>query len=337
MSGKGTRTLVARTRATGLRTDTGPPPTALPDTGSHFVVLLKPEVMTPAAAPDMAAEAIRVLGAQEVAVRRAAVVPAGEFAGRGYLLLHYPRLHRVAADGHRALTSAALRELRALAEASGADEVLGAYEAMTRGARLTPRALDARCRAAGIHKLGSGSYASVTELNGRLVTVLNGFLPALVEGYTSGVGALVGLLECHSRREIGALRAEALGALCPADAAPGSLRAALGALARERGIALSQGRNAVHLSAGHLEGMFQAWRYFAATDGRGVESTGFGATLVGRGVPPAALAELAADHNLAEDSGETLSPHGATEGLGRAEALGRVENWIAGGKGPVTT
>lgn len=327
--------LVTRARAGGPRTDTGPSSTAPPTTGSHFVVLIKPEVMTPSAAPEATAEAVRVLAEAEVDVRRAAVVPAGEFARRGYLLLHYPRLHRLAADGPAVLTSGARRELRSLMGTTGTGDVLGPYEAMTREADLTPRALDERCRDAGIHRLGSGSYASVTELTGRPVIVLNGFLPALAEGYT-GSGALVALLECHSRREIEALRGEVLGALHPARAAPGSLRGTLGALARSRGIAVSEGRNAVHLSAGHLEGMFQAWRYFAAVDGRGIGSTAFGASLAERGVPAESVTELAADHNLTEDSGETFSPHGATEGLRREDALDHVRAW-ATGKGLGTT
>ncbi|MFJ9648359.1 hypothetical protein ACWEPM_25955 [Streptomyces sp. NPDC004244] len=335
MSAQEVRALVARARTAGTRTDTGPPQLAPPAAGSHFVVLVKPEVMTPDLAADAAAGVVRVLGGADVGVHRAAVVPAGDFARRGYLLLHYPRLHRLAADGPEALTSGARRELRSLMTTAGTGDVLGAYEAMTREAGLTPRALDQRCRAAGVHKLGSGSYASVTALNGAPVTVLNGFLPALAEGYT-GAGDLVGLLECHSPREIDVLRSEVLGALHPAHAAPHSLRGALGALARSRGTALSEGRNAVHLSAGHLEGMFQAWRYFAAADGRGVGSTAFGKDLAERGVPQAATAALAADHNLTEDSGETFSPHGATEGLHREDALDLVRAW-ATGKGLGTT
>lgn len=337
MSADETRALVVRARAGGPRTDTGPPPTPVPGTGGHFAVLVKPEVMTAAGAPLALAEAVRVLGGAGVSVRRAAVVPAREFERRGYLLLHYPRLHRVAADGPEALTSGARRELRSLTTASGTPEAVGAYEAMTR-AGLSPRALDERCRDAGVHKLGSGSYACVIEVDGHPVTVLNGFLPALAEGYTdAGAGALVGLLECHSHRGIDALRGEVLGALHPDRADPGSLRGALGALAREQGIVLSEGRNAVHLSAGHLEGMFQTWRYFAAADGRGVASTPFGAALAERRVPVAAVRTLAADHNLTEDSGETVSPHGATEGLGRDEALARVQEWAITGKGLGTT
>ncbi|MGW6455481.1 hypothetical protein ACWF94_06040, partial [Streptomyces sp. NPDC055078] len=186
---------------------------------------------------------------------------------------------------------------------------------------------------AGIHKLGSGSYASAVELNGRPVTVLNGFLPALAANYT-GPHALVGLLECHSLRETGDLRAHLLGALHPAAAAPASLRGALAALTGgEDGVTLSEGRNGVHLSAGHLEGMFQVWRYFAAADGRGIEHTALGRSLARRGVPMAAVAALATDPDVTEDSGETVAPHGATENLRRDEVLDRVQRWTVTGKG----
>ncbi|MEU8685622.1 hypothetical protein [Streptomyces sp. NPDC048611] len=337
MSAERARALVTGARATGRRADTGPARAAAPGTGSHFAVVVKPEVMTPGFAAEALAQAVRVLGEGGVDVRRCAVLPAGDFAARGYLLLHYPRLHRVAADGAEALCSAARRELGSLlavtaAARSAAPRVLGAYEAMTREPDLPPAVLETRCRGAGIHKLGSGSYASVTEPDGHPVTVvLNGFLPALAAGYGTP-GSLVGLLECHSHREIAALRGALLGALDPAGADPVSLRGALGTAARERGIALGEGRNAVHLSAGHLEGMFQVWRYFTALDGNGVETTAFGRSLAGLGVPPAWVAELAADHNLSEDSGETLSSHGATENLGRDAALALVARWCGSGK-----
>ncbi|MFD8982924.1 hypothetical protein [Streptomyces sp. NPDC059564] len=327
MTGAAARALVTAARATGQRQDTGPAPGPVPDTGTHFTVLLKPEVLTPGAAADALAQTLRVLDAGEVTVLRCALTPAADFAVRGHLHLHYPRLHRVAADGVHALTSGARRELGALMADSGAREALGALDAMTRDPDLTPPALEERCRKAGIHKLGSGSYASVTELHGRPVTVLNGFLPALTSGYADPT-ALVGLLECHSPREIADLRARLLGALHPATAAPASLRGALGArVGRQHGIPLSEGRNGVHLSAGHLEGMFQAWRYFAAADGRGVGSTPLGRALARDGVPVEAVERLAADPNLTEDSGETVAPHGATEDLRRDEVLDRVRLW----------
>lgn len=333
MTGEDTRALVTEVQRTGLRGDTGPRLAAAPEGGTHFATLVKPEVLTTTGAVEAMSEVLRVLGEGDVQILRCAMVPARDFGARGALLLHYPRLHRVAADGAQALCSRARRELLALHASFGTAGAIGAYEAMTYDTDLTPVALGDRCRESGIHRLGSGSYASVIELAGGPTTVLNGFLPALASTYNDPT-ALVGLLECHSHREIDDLRTHLLGALHPAAAAPTTLRGALGALTGgQRGESLSEGRNGVHLSAGHLEGMFQVWRYFAATDGRGIDSTALGRSLVERGVSMASVAALAADHNLAEDSGETVAPHGATENLHRTEVLDRVHQWTVTGKG----
>jgi hypothetical protein len=323
------RSLSAAAWDTRRRVDSGRPPTPAPESSSHVAVVVKPEVMTAPHAADMLADTVRALGHQDVTVLRCAVVTAADFAARGDLLLHYPRLHRVAADGVAALTSGARRALDVLRERTGVHDALAAYVVMAYG-DLTSHALEERCRDAGIHKLGSGSYASVTEVNHRPVIVLNGFLPALNQGYRTP-GALVGLLECHSERPIAELRDQVLGDLHPLRARSGSLRGTLGSLARQHGIALSEGRNAVHLSAGHLEGMFQNWRYFAAKDGDGLAGTALGRSLARAGLDPQAVASLAADPDVADGSGRTLSPHGATENLDRDEVVRLVEQWITTG------
>ncbi|WP_189218537.1 MULTISPECIES: hypothetical protein [Streptomyces] len=319
------RALPAAALDTRRRADSGRPPAPAPEGGSHVAVVVKPEVMTAPHAAGMLAAAVGALGRQGVSVLRCAVVPAADFAARGDLLLHYPRLHRVAADGVAALTSGARGALDALRDRTGVRDVLPAYVAMAHG-DLSPRALEDRCREAGIHKLGSGSYASVTEVGGRPAVVLNGFLPALDQGYRTP-DALVGLLECHSGRPVAELRDEVLGELHPFRAAPGSLRGTLGALAREHGTVLSEGRNAVHLSAGHLEGMFQNWRYFAAKDGDGLDRTPLGRTLARAGVDLEAAAALATDPGVTDGTGRTLSPHGATENLDREEVVRLVAEW----------
>lgn len=332
MNGERVRALVAEVQRTGRRQDTGPPPRPAPDVRTHFVTMVKPEVLTGSGATEAMTEVARMLVAGEVMPVRCVLVPAELFLRHGYLLLHYPRLHRVAADGAEPLSSGARRELRSLVESVEADAVVGAYEAITREPALSPAALESRCRQSGIHRLGSGSYASATGINGRRTIVLNGFLPALAAGY-GDASASVGLFECHSPREIGDLRAGLLGALDPGTAEPASLRGALGALVRRReGVPLSEGRNGVHVSAGHLEGMVQAWRYFAAADGRGLESTVLGRSLAGLGVPMTAVAALAADHNVPEESGQTVAPHGATENLNRDEVLDHVRRWTAVGR-----
>ncbi|MEU8825716.1 hypothetical protein [Streptomyces sp. NPDC048636] len=326
MTPESARALSTLALDTRRRADSGRPDTPAPVSGSHVTVVVKPEVMTARYAAGMLAEAIGALGRQEVAVLRCAVTPAADFAARGDLFLHYPRLHRVAADGAAALTSYARDSLDALRQRTHTPDVLAAYEAMAHG-DLSPGALEERCRAAGIHKLGSGSYASVTEVNDRPVTVLNGFLPALSEGYRAP-GSLVGLLECHSERPVAELRDHVLGELHPLRSHPDSLRGTLGAAAREHGIALSEGRNAVHLSAGHLEGMFQNWRYFSAKDGDSLGGTSLGRSLADAGVHLGAVAALATDPDLTDGRGRTLAPHGATENLDRDEVVHLVGQWV---------
>lgn len=319
--------LTGEARTARARRAGGAHPGRPPESGTHFAVLVKPEVMTEAAAEEAMAETVRVLSRHDVVVRRAAVEPAEGFLRKGGLLLHYPRLHRVAADGTAALTSGARRPLEGLLE-GGSAPVLSAYEAMARDTELDPELLEVRCRKAGIHKLGSGSYASLAPVAGRESLVLNGFVPALATAY-GAPGALTGLLECHSPHEISELRATVLGALHPDAADAVSVRGALASVARRHGIGLSEGRNAAHLSAGHLEAMFQIWRWFAAADGEDVGGTAFGRSLAERGVDLRAVEALAADHNLPGDGGETVAPHGATENVTRDEALDLVQRWTA--------
>jgi hypothetical protein len=75
--------------------------------------------------------------------------------------------------------------------------------------------------------------------------------------------------------------------------------------------------------------MIQAWRYFAAADGHGLEHTALGRSLAEAGVPASALAALATDHNITDESGDLVSPHGATEDLGRDEVVDRLRRWTA--------
>ncbi|MFI6776096.1 hypothetical protein [Nocardia sp. NPDC050412] len=297
------------------------------------MTLVKPEALAIGSAADAMVEVARVLGEAEVTILRCALMPASDYGELGFLLQHYPRLHRIAVDGAPGLCSDARRELGSLLDRSEANVALGAFEAGVYDAALSSAMLEARCRQAGIHKLGSGSYVSVVELNGPPVAVLNGFVPALASSYRDPT-ALVGLIECHSDREIADLRTNVLGALNPNAASPTSLRGALAALVgSQHAITLSEGRNGVHLSAGHLEGMFQSWRYFAAADGHGLDRTALGRALADRGAPLAAVAALAGDHNVAEDSGKTVTPHGDTENLSREAVIDRVWQWTDKSRG----
>ncbi|MEK8173280.1 hypothetical protein NKH77_43540 [Streptomyces sp. M19] len=142
-------------------------------------------------------------------------------------------------------------------------------------------------------------------MNGRPVTVLNGFLPSLAEGYRRP-GALVGLLECHSEREVAALRGELLGALHPFQAAPGTLRGTLGALGRSAGSTSPRGATPF---------IFRrvTWRECSRTGATSAPPTDgpgehpLGRSLAGAGADLAAVAALAADRDLGDGAGETVA------------------------------
>lgn len=310
--------LVSEVQRTGRRQDSRYRTT--PSSGTHFVTMVKPEVLGPDTASDAMAEVVRTLGEANVSVEGCALLPAATYGELGFLQHHYPRLHRVATEGARALTSAARGELKALA---GDLVAVAAFEAGAYDPALTSAMLEERCRDGGIHKLGSGSYASIVELNGSRVVVLNGFVPDMAGSYL-GTPSLVGLVECYSDREIAELRSDVLGPLNPAAAPRASLRGALHALVG----GLSEGRNGVHLSAGHLEGMFQAWRFFGAPAGRDLEYTVLGRALAERGVDLAAVTDFSFDHNVIGNRGETVAPHGATENLRREDVLDLVQQWV---------
>ncbi|MFE3383360.1 hypothetical protein, partial [Streptomyces anulatus] len=62
------------------------------------------------------------------------------------------------------------------------------------------------------------------------------------------------------------------------------------------------------------------------------QSTVLGRSLAGLGAPMTAVAALAADHNVPEESGHTVAPHGATENLRRDEVLDHVRRWTVAGR-----
>ncbi|PRY37508.1 hypothetical protein [Umezawaea tangerina] len=312
------------------RRDTGAVATPA-DERTHFVTLVKPELLTAASAAEVLTGIREVLAGGGVEMTRCAVMPADDYLAHGYLLRHYPRLHRVAADGTDALTSDARVRLDQVLAEWAVDGAQGAYPALAAHPHVDPAALEAMVSAAGVRKLGSGSYVSALDLGAGTVAVLNGFLPALVRGYADAT-RLVAFFECRGERAIADLRQNLLGTVDPATAAPGTLRGTAAELADHVGARLSASYNGVHLSAGHLEGMFQAWAYFAAHDGDGLGATSLGRSLAEREVPAALVHRLATDQNLVDGTG-TCAPHGATENLARHEVVDLVGRWAAGAAG----
>lgn len=289
--------------------------TAVPAPRSHFVLVLKPEVLSTARLDRVVEIVIRVLAESGVELRRAAVYRSVDYLDRGWLWAHYPRLHRIGHDGAAALDPQASATLAGVLEGGPAASVVSAFQMLRLDPGITPQNLDAACRRHGIAKLAPGSYVSRIPTPAGDRMVLNGFLPALIDAYRSPQG-MVAVVECVSSDEIGDVRTRVLGPLDPGTAAPTTLRGALGAACPELGLPpLTPGSNGVHVSPGLVEGMFHAWRHFLAGHGYGLETTMLGAHLAAGGVPLDRLALLETDPVITLGDGRTDSVDGATEGL----------------------
>lgn len=296
---------------------------------SRFVTMVKPEAVAPGWAAATLGAVLAGLDAGGVQVHRWAVEPASRFLARGMLARHYPRLHRIAAEGTSALCDSAHERLTSFCAEGGLEvhEALTPYDAFVLDADLDPAALEASLRDAGVEKLGPGSYVSAVLVGGRRRPVLNGFVPMMGERHRvrdSGVA----VVECTSEREIADLRDHVLGTLDPASAARGTLRSRVAeAVADGGGEPLSEGRNGVHLSAGHLEGVFQAWHYIGAPCGEDLDVSVLAPGLSGP-FDRSRVLSLTTDPNLLVGDGSSISPFGVTEGLPRDRVAELLSTWV---------
>jgi hypothetical protein len=296
---------------------------------SRFVTMVKPEAMAPGSAEAALGETLAVLEAEDVQVHRWAVEPAARFLARGMLARHYPRLHRVAREGASALCDEARGRLAAFCESHGLDEqdTMTPYDAFVVDADLDAASLDTMLRDAGVTKLGPGSYVSQVALGGRHRALLNGFVPMMAEQHLERVAGLA-VVECTSEREIADLRDNVLGTLDPGAAAPSTLRARVAEVVAERqGGTISEGRNGIHLSAGHLEGVFQVWHYLGAPLGEAVDTRAL-APGMEHPADHRRFSALAADPNLLVEGSSSISPFGVTEGLPLEETADLVAGWL---------
>lgn len=288
------------------------PPDVLPDW--VYVILVKPELLPReqvVATLDAVEELVEARG-DRVLGRR--LTRADLFLRLGFLAHHYPRLTRVARYGPAMLDAQASASLDRLCVETGAVKVLDAYTALRDPRFSTPAELDHACRRAGIVKLSTGSYASAIDdpQAAGPVVVLNGFVPALEQGYRDPDRYVAAVL-CGGSDDIPYLRSAVLGDLDPGAAQPGTLRALGYSLrAAAGGAPLAAGTNGIHLSAGHLEALFQQELYFGPAAAELTADTGFRKRLRAAGITEQALVPLRHDPNRRVLSRER-SPYELTE------------------------
>lgn len=138
-------------------------------------------------------------------------------------------------------------------------------------------------------KIAPSTYVSRLE-GGDGVFTINGFYPAMRDQFVRE-GAVVNWFvvqwdEATTSWE--AFRADVIGPTDPVHAPAGSLRGAIYAQWKELGLAeqSSMGKNAVHASAGAIEGLKERMTFAKAT----VETDPFGKAVLAAGVPAATLA-----------------------------------------------
>ncbi|GAA0661816.1 hypothetical protein GCM10009548_31560 [Streptomyces malaysiensis subsp. malaysiensis] len=255
----------------------------------QFLVMLKPELVLAQLGDGSRplARVLDVLTDRGVEIGAVRVLSSAFVARHAVVESHYPALNRIARMGLTGMSPAAVERLddtyRGFRAAGG--RVVGAFELLGEIPEMTPFALELLTRNTAVAKLGTGTYAIRTSVDGEDLIILNPFHPQQVAHFTAPGGA-VALLECWSDLALPEIRRDLIGATDPRDAQPHSIK---GILLRERrslGLdRVSTRCNGVHVSPGAPEGMATIVRYFSA-GGSPIrpEDTAFGRRLTEAGL-----------------------------------------------------
>jgi hypothetical protein len=291
----------------------------------QFVLFIKPEATAVHDGVKLDAVLDLVLGHLEdfgVTLHAARALPAAYLDTHAIMDNHYGVINRISKQGVEALTDDARAKLKILFAddlAAGA-EVLGGHQFLAKQPEISSLALSALNDNVGTTKLGGGSYAMRLNLLGHIYILLNPFHAYQLVPYTTPGRAIL-IIEGRSTRDWADLRVKLTGATNPANAAPGSIRAALLANKDTLGLKdVNQGMNGIHLSAGPLEGMVELKRFFSDPEaGRDLawSDLAFGQALATKHLDAAALAQ---NPDLERD-GKAVSAFDLTEERNASDAL----------------
>ncbi len=250
---------------------------------------------------------------------------------------HYGVLNSISRQGERALADSAKQKLQEAfgAELSKGALVLGAHECMARYPEFTPSILNAIVDNIGPTKLAPGTYCTKWAYGDDVLLLLNAFHPSQLEHFTAPQRAIIVLAVRRGAGQSGdwkTLRNEMLGATKPASANQGSMRRVFLERHAELGIkTISSGFNAVHFSAGPLEGMVETMRYFNDyANQRPVElsMTSFGQLLLDQGVERSDIEWLMTNPPLSV-SGAQVPAFDLTEEIQPIDAVRQLKEALA--------
>jgi hypothetical protein len=206
---------------------------------------------------------------------------------------HYGVLNSISRHGTSVIADSAKKKLEEIVakEASRPVLALGAHQCMERFPEFSPSILNSIAENVQIDKLAPGTYCTKWVYNETLLLLLNAFHPYQLEHFTAPQRAIIVLVVRSSGEADGqpwrTLRNEMLGVTDPEAANSGSLRRLFLEKRAELKIGtINRGYNAVHFSAGPLEGMVETIRYFSDYENQrtlDLSTTSFGQLLLNTG------------------------------------------------------
>ena len=207
------------------------------------------------------------------------------------------------------------------ASVSGYD-ILGGHEYLKQYPQETGSDLDRLWFGEKSEKIRSGFYVRSVKKDGRNIVLVNGFHPEQLSHFTNPSHKIV-LMLLHSNTDWSTLKNEMVGATFPEKAASESIRGTLYAHPREYGFeSVTIANNAVHLSAGPFEGMFEIVNFFGKIMGLDLQTQ-----------PPLTLRRMleagidyenavkALDNPVITRSGKTVDLFTATEDMNTDDAV----------------
>jgi len=206
-------------------------------------------------------------------------------------------------------------------------QVLGAHQLLQRD--LTVSADDLlRWHDGSKEKLcvANGAHMAIRSMNGANVGILNGFHPAQLQHFYQSSAPILAFT-LVTRSPWAALRSEMVGATDPAKAVLGSIRRQLnddpGAFQLSD---VNSARNAVHLSAGPIEGAAEIQRYFQDWDtiSPSALETNFSSLLKQSGLEDEQVNSLFGNEPLNSAIEIIEDPFSSTEGLDTFPALSLI-------------
>lgn len=283
-------------------------------------VFLVPETGQSEKIVDLVLNKIREFDAQ---VEGIAVVGGRVLEEMEIMSRHYGFINILSRSASKMLNADDKRKIEdALGASVSGYDILGGHEYLKQYPQETGSDLDRLWFGEKSAKIRSGFYVRSVKKDGRNMVLVNGFHPEQLSHFTDPSHKIV-LMLLHSNTDWSTLKYEMVGATFPEKAAPGSIRGTLYAHAKEYGFeSVSIANNAVHLSAGPFEGMFEIVNFFGKIIGLDLQTQ-----------PPLTLRRMleagidyenavkALDNPLITRSGKSVDLFTATEDMNTDEAV----------------